>query len=333
MSPILLPPNQPPARFYKGGPRISTFRSITPPSGPRQPEDWVASTTCCHGQTSLGLTTLPSGRLLSAEVESDPTHWLGPEHFAAYGADTKLLVKLLDAGERLPVHAHPSFSWAREHVAGAKCGKAECWYFLTPGTVHLGLKEGISDQDLLSLIKAQDSEKLLSLTHSLDVEANQTIYIPPGLLHAIGEGILLVEVQEPSDLSILCEWRDYQIDGAADGHLGLGFEKAVTGVERKGRSKEEIMALVSSPRDFGSVVAEESREYFELERVEVKEEVACRQGFTIMIVLEGLIEMATETRQTLQLKKGSTVVIPHADGEIKLRGDGEVVFARPPKPT
>lgn len=106
MDPIILPSNQPPNRFYRGGPQISSFRA-KPSQGPRPPEDWIASTTCCHGHSTLGQTRLPSGVLLQDEIDAHPEEWLGKEHIKAFGVDTKLLVKLLDAGQRLPIHAHP----------------------------------------------------------------------------------------------------------------------------------------------------------------------------------------------------------------------------------
>ncbi|GKT39861.1 uncharacterized protein ColSpa_00042 [Colletotrichum spaethianum] len=79
MAPILLPANRQPSRFYLGGPRIFAFRSYTP-SGPNEPEDWVASTTCCHGcaGSKLGMTILLDGRLLTDAVAQAPEHWLGP---------------------------------------------------------------------------------------------------------------------------------------------------------------------------------------------------------------------------------------------------------------
>uniref|UniRef100_L2FKY0 Mannose-6-phosphate class i n=1 Tax=Colletotrichum fructicola (strain Nara gc5) TaxID=1213859 RepID=L2FKY0_COLFN len=82
MAPIVFPANQPPARFYLGGPQISSFRSDKP-SGPNEPEDWIASTTYCLGcaRSKLGMTVLPDGRLLADAIAADPEYWLGPGPF------------------------------------------------------------------------------------------------------------------------------------------------------------------------------------------------------------------------------------------------------------
>src|ERR1700761_4176902 len=79
MAPIVVHNNQPPNRFYRGGAQISTFRSSAP-SGEYEPEDWVASTTCCHGHDTLGLTKLDSGALLVDEIQNNAERWLSPEH-------------------------------------------------------------------------------------------------------------------------------------------------------------------------------------------------------------------------------------------------------------
>lgn len=330
MAPIVLPPNQPKDRFYKGGRQIDALRS-TGPSDEFQPEDWVASTTCCNGCTDskIGMTTLPDGRMLADAVASDSEYWLGKDHLAKFGIDTKLLFKLLDAGQRLPVHAHPHVDWARTHL-NRNHGKAEAWYMLTGGNIHLGLKEDVSKEQLLKWVVEQDVEALLSRMHKIPVQPHQTVYVPPGMLHAIGEGILIVELQEPEDLSVLLEWKGFAIDGEKDGHLGLGFPTALTAVESNARSVEEMEKLVSGPTKSGPTVAEPSREYFRLDRSTIDGRHTLEAGFAIMVVLEGEITMSTPSCPEMALKKGATVVIPHGDGEFTLAGEGDVLVARPP---
>src|SRR5690606_28817774 len=71
------------------------------------PEDWVASTATVFRHSTEGLTRLPDGRWLRDAVQAAPIGWLGRRHVDAHGTSTALLVKLLDAGQRLPVHFHP----------------------------------------------------------------------------------------------------------------------------------------------------------------------------------------------------------------------------------
>lgn len=328
MSPMILRSNQPADRFYLGGRRIADFRG-EPNVGERVPEDWVASTTTVAGHSHLGLTTLPNGELLRDEIDRDPLAWLGPEHLSRYGADTKLLVKLLDAGQRLPVHAHPGTAFAHQHL-GRVHGKAEAWYILSAGEVFLGLKEDVSATDLLDLVTAQNVEALLSLLHRRQVVPGDTVYVPPGVLHAIGEGTFLAELQEPEDLSILLEWRDFAIDGEADGHLGLGFETALGAVDRVGRSDDAISALITSGGQGDSVLVPASEEYFRLGSYPVHGTIELEPGFAVMIVNDGTVELDCSAGGMSRLRRGSTVVVPHAAGLLTVAGDGNILVCRPP---
>ncbi len=328
MRPLLLPANQPGDRFYLGGDRIADFRGV-PTAGPRTPEDWVGSTTSVRGHGNLGQTRLSSGRLLREEIEQDPLAWLGPEHVAAFGADTKILFKLLDAGQRLPVHAHPDTAFAATHL-GERHGKAEAWYILRPGEVFLGLQRDVDPEDLLRLVEGQQVEEMLSLMHRLDVQAHQTVYVPPGLLHAVGNGILLAEIQEPEDLSILLEWRDFALDGARDGHLGLGFPLALQAVETHGRTPEELAGLlVTEPRP-GNVLVDPALQMFRLDRIEVSSaDRVLEAGFGVLVVLEGHLELTSADGSTA-VTAGQTILVAHACGPLTVRGEGTLLWARPP---
>ena len=73
----MLPANQPPDRFYRGGRQIAAFRGDAPVDG-NVPEDWVGSTTTMFGEPDLGLTRLPDGDLLRDAVRRDPVAGWGP---------------------------------------------------------------------------------------------------------------------------------------------------------------------------------------------------------------------------------------------------------------
>lgn len=322
---IALPSNQPADRFYAGGGKISAFRRETP-APPMTPEDWVASTTSVRGHAPSGQTRLPSGELLASAIDRDPIGWLGAAHVERFGVDPRLLVKLLDAGQRLPVHAHPNADFARHHL-DVHHGKAEAWYILSPGTVYLGLTRSLTTEALYELVRSQQTEKLLELTHLVHVEANDTVFVPTGLLHAIGEGIFLAEVQEPEDLSILLEWKNFALDGEADGHLGLGFDTALTAVDREGRTRGEIEALVRRSVADGSVLASAADQYFRLERV--SSNARFDAGFAVVIVLDGILELEETTGAVQYFESGVTIVVPAAASPFTLSG-GTALVARPP---
>jgi mannose-6-phosphate isomerase len=327
MTIVELSSNRPPERFYRGGARIAEFRGIDP-VGEREPEDWVGSVTTVRGDESAGLTRLSDGRLLTDAVAADPDHWLGAEHVAAYGADPMLLVKLLDAGQRLPVHAHPDRDFASAHLGSAH-GKTEAWYILTPGSVWLALNRDLSAKEFATILERQDMPLLLSSMHRIEVERGDAVLVPAGVLHAIGEGILLVEVQEPEDLSILVEWAGFAIDGPALGHLGLGFELASEAVETTARDADAVRMLIHR-RDAAELLPLVAEPFFRLDRLVVDGESLLDPGFAIFVGLEGAITASSEDGASAELGRGSTLLVAAAAGQVALTGEGIVLRCRPP---
>lgn len=317
---VVLPANQPPRRPYRGGPQIADFRG-TAVTDNDVPEDWIASTTPLFGRDRLGLSELPDGRLLTEAVEADPVAWLGPQHVATFGSNPRLLTKLLDAGERLFVHAHPDDEFAtRHHFAN---GKAEAWFVLAGGSVHLGLREPVTTDVLLQLAIEQDTDRLLGLLHETQVQPGDVVAVPPGVLHAIGAGVFVVELQQAADLSILLEWKGFPIDGLADGNLGLGLDVAIQAVETQART--DLDELIR-PAGYGpSVLPHHMNPYLRLERWAVTDRTIAEPGFAVLVVTAGEVRVQDTT-----LTRGSTAVVPYAAGPLELTGAGEVLLARPP---
>lgn len=336
----ILESNRPPTRFYRGGRRIADFRGIGA-VGEREPEDWVGSVTTVRGEAPAGLSHLADGESVAEAVARDPEHWLGAAHLAAYGPDPMLLVKLLDAGERLPVHAHPDRAFAAEHL-GLAHGKTEAWYILTPGIVHLGLSRDLSGEELADMLERQDAAGMLAAMHRLDVAAGDVVHVPAGVLHAIGEGILLVELQEPEDVSILVEWAGFAIDGPALGHLGLGFDRALGAIETRARSAAEIAALVHRVGTPGSLLPAEADPFFRMERVVVSGQADLERGFAVVVVLDGELTLSAAdalgaalsdqsgAAVTHTVGRGATALVPYGAGPVRVEGAGELLVCRPP---
>src|SRR5207244_6811776 len=127
-------------------------------------------------EEALGLSVVEDGRLLRDAVADDPEGFLGVEHVARYGVDTMLLVKLLDAGERLPVHYHPGDAFARRR--GFAHGKTEAWLIVeaTPGAlVWLGFR---NDADVETLRGRLDRPALLEALNERPVAPGDLIFVP-----------------------------------------------------------------------------------------------------------------------------------------------------------
>lgn len=315
-APIRMPANQPADRFYRGGARIRDFRG-SGTAGDRVPEDWVGSTTPLFGEESLGLTVI-DGAPLRDLVATDPDGWLGTDHVARWGSNPALLVKLLDAGERLPVHLHPDREFALEHLASS-FGKTEAWIAIEPVTAWVGFSRPVSAEEAAHWVAEQDTSAMLSAMTEVTIPRGSSIVIPAGVPHAIGEGAFVIELQEPTDFSVLMEWRGFEIDGSTAGHLGLGFDIALEALDRSAWPASRVASLVAPP----SSLSPAADGYFRAELRRGGDTLD--PGFCVLIVTRG---SGTLGRQPIS--KGETWVIPYSAGQLALTGEVEAVRCRPP---
>jgi mannose-6-phosphate isomerase len=323
MRPLELGPNQI-RRFYRGGARIEAFRGL-PPSGVDAPEDWVASTTTVFGQSELGLSLVNGGVRLADLFAAEPEAFFEPAHLAAYGADPAILLKLLDAGERLPLHFHPDDLFAAEHL-GAPRGKTESWVILEAGleaAVHVGFARELEADELAQRVAAQDVDGLIAAMNRLPARAGDAIFVPAGLPHVIGEGILLLELQQPSDLSLLLEWSGVMEEEQA--WLGLPRGVALADVTRT----TPDLGLLTARRGRSLFPAEADR-FFRAELVNGGAELD--PAFSVLVATGGKGGLQVENGEPLALRRGSTVVVPFSSGAAGLTGDVEAIRCRPPLP-
>jgi mannose-6-phosphate isomerase len=329
--PVVLPPNGVP-RFYLGGPAIAELRGIEP-AGDRVPEDWVGSMTTVFGESELGLSRLPDGRLLRDAAAEDPVAFFGAEHAERRGADPALLVKLLDAGERLPVHVHPDGPFAREALR-SPYGKTEAWIVIATtkpdASVAAGFREDVAPETLERWVRDQDHDALLGALNPLPVRAGDAIFVPAGTPHAIGDGVLIVELQEPTDMSVLLEWEGFGIEDDDEATLGLGWERALGCVDR---GALDPAALRHDAADSGPVtrlLPPAADRFFTAQRIEPAPDADLNQGFAIVVLTEGGGTLRAEDGEALEVRRGDTILVPHAAGACRLVGDLVAIACRPP---
>jgi mannose-6-phosphate isomerase len=313
MKPLRLPPNQL-HRFYLGGARIAALRG-TPLEDDHTPEEWVGSANTSFGQAEEGLSRLEDGTFVRDAIAADPEGLLGPEHVARYGTDPALLVKLLDAGERLPVHYHPGTAFARQHLDSTH-GKTEAWLIVEadPGAeVRVGFKEEPNPATIETWLATQDREAMLDALHALPVKAGDAVFVPAGTAHAIGAGILMVELQEPTDFSILLEHDAFGVTDEAGATLGLGWDKAIQALDRQATDAPE------------RTLPEAAASYFRAERHDAP--ATLDQGFSVVVVLEGSGRLGD-----VAVSRGETLLVPHGAGATRLEGNVSLLRCRPPAP-
>ena len=328
--PVLLGPNQTIGRPDRGGAGIARLRGLQHVRDD-VPEDFVGSTTEVASGGGVGLTVMPDGRTLREHIRLDPEAYLGPQHVAAFGADPALLVKVLDTAERLFVHFHPDDAFANRHL-GSRFGKTEAWYVVDGvGEAFLGFNRDVDPGEVASWVAGQDVEAMLSALNRVPVRPGDTLFVPGGVPHAIGAGLTLVELQEPTDLSILLEWTGYPIE-PSDRHLGLGVDTALTALDRSGWDADQLAGLSARRATHAGVTRlfpPDADPFFRAEHVSAP--VAFPATYSLVVVLAGQGELHCDLDR-LPLRRGSVVLVPYAAGEVELTGTLQAVRCLPPEP-
>jgi mannose-6-phosphate isomerase len=322
VKPEVLPPNVL-RHFYAGGARIAALRGVELESD-HMPEEWLGAVSTTFGSDTRGLSRLQDGTLVRDAIAADPERWLGPGHVERFGPDPALLVKLLDAGQRLPVHFHPGRAFARVEL-GLPYGKTEAWIIVeaeSGATVQVGFSRPVELDEVREWMRTQDSAAMLRAMHEIAVSAGDAILVPAGTPHAIGAGILLVELQEPTDLSVLLEWDGFELS-EDDGHLDLGWDRALAALDRTAWDGARLAGLRAAPR----LLPEAADPYFRAERLASAS--ALDPGFSVLVGIAGSGTLATDGGE-LPFARGSVVLVPYASGEGELQGEVEALRCRPP---
>jgi mannose-6-phosphate isomerase len=177
-------------------------------------------------------------------------------------------------------------------------------------------------------VTAQDREALLDSLHGIEVRPGDTVYVPAGLPHAIGEGILLLELQQAADLSLLLEHAGFAIDGERNGHLGIGFDAALQCVRHQAVGAAELPELCGTWDD-ERIFPPQADAYFRADRMAGAVATELDPGFTILVVTAGSGRLASAGGD-LELRAGFTAVLPWSAGPVTLNGELELVRCRPP---
>lgn len=135
-----------------------------------------------------------TGLTLGSAIQKYPKEMTGDENFSG---PFPLLIKFLDAEDILSVQVHPDSKTCRRMGTGNP--KTECWYIISavPGAViYKGLKKDVTKMGFSKAIKDGSVAELLV---KVPVEAGQCHFLPAGTAHSIGAGLLIAEIQTPSD--------------------------------------------------------------------------------------------------------------------------------------
>lgn len=283
--------------------------------GDNAAEAWLLS---CHKDgPSFVKNGKYKGQTLFAALAAEGRELLGKNNLNR--ADFPILIKLIDAKDKLSVQVHPGDEYARR--VENENGKTEAWLVLAAeegaGLIY-GVKKEISREDFQKSI--EDGTLDENLNH-VKVKAGDVVFIPSGMLHAIGAGILIAEVQQSSNTT----YRVFDYNRRdKDGNLRELHIKKATDVVNLSVPQGDF-SPAGTPEAIGDAVKTylTGCEYFKMTRVELSGEytdVSDEDSFVSLLVLEGEGEIESGD-EYLPLRKGDSIFIPANKGEFTVTGN------------
>lgn len=319
---VLLPPNRV-WRTYPGGATLDQITEADSPADSHFPEDWIGSVTRAVnlGREEIieGVSRVEFGgesHDFAQLLESDPEFFLGAEHVARHGISTMLLVKFLDSAIRLHFQCHPSREFANR-VLNSPSGKTEAYHVLSiredisDPYIYVGFQRPPSPEELTRMVETQDMAALEACFDRIPVKPGDTYFIPGGIPHALGEGIFMVEIQEPTDFAIRFEHEraGYVLPEAAR-NMGRDVAFGVSMVDRTAYPLDEIARRFHCPGrldeespegcDRSLLIGPEQTPCFRVNELNIRR--ACHyplDTFAIHIVTAGQVEATTPAGTTL----------------------------------
>lgn len=233
-----------------------------------------------------------------------------------------LLLKLLAANDKLSVQVHPDDDYAMTHEN--KLGKTEAWVILKAeegATILYGTKTGVTLEDVRAALEGgADVEALLE---QVNVHPGDVFYMPAGMAHAIGGGIVLYEIQQSSDVTYRL-W-DYDRVNASGEKRPLHVRQALDVLDT------DLLGQRTALPETGANEVTQVLDVpaFHLDCACVNGELTLEahpQGFRMLTALAGLL--LSWEGDAMELSAGDTVLLPAACPEIALRGVGRALMAR-----
>ena len=286
-------------------------------------EVWLTGDKCVFD------TGLLAGRSLGQAWTSLPPQWTGSSMLGL--PRIPILVKFIFPEDDLSVQVHPPDNYARAHEADAGgVGKTEMWYALSAregAGVRLGFNPAVTPQSFERAIKEGSAEKCL---RRLSVRAEDTFFVPAGVPHTIGPGMVLCEVQQHSDITYRVF--DFNRIGPDGTPRPLHIRKAL-----------EVMKFGDAATNLGQRVQPIQVQcgplqrtylaacpYFATERWQFSEPVAAltsQQRFELLVILDGHGRIASDS-DSQPYAAGECWFMPAALGAYRFAPDSRTNLLR-----
>lgn len=288
-------------------------------------ETWECST---HPDgSSIVASGIFKGKMLRQVITEHP-EYLG-RHSDVNG-DLPILIKFIDAKQNLSVQVHPDDAYAYQYENG-QSGKTEMWYVVDASIdakLVYGFHHDISKEQLLKNLTDGTVEKYLQ---KVKIQKNDIFFIEAGMVHGIGAGVLIAEIQQNSNLTY--RMYDYNRKDRNGNLRPLHIDKALAVANLKGQSEpKQPIRLLRYQRGIASELLCQC-EYFQVNRYllnteETKSLVKVESNpdsFQVFLCIEGCGVIYMEDGDFINFFKGDCVFVPANAAAFKLHGKAKYI--------
>lgn len=286
-------------RYLWGGRRLGTVLGKPIGEGDDYAESWEVVD---HGDDQSIVAAGPlAGWTLRRLHEELPRELYGAH---SVGERFPLLLKFLDANRKLSVQVHPDDAMGAT-LDPPDLGKTEAWYVLAadPGAkLYCGLAPGVGPERLANAVASGTCDEVL---HVVEPSAGDCIFIPAGTVHALGDGLVIAEIQQSSDTTFrLFDWNRVGADGKP---RQLHVEQGLAATDFERGPVEPVVGEAVGPGRTRLVACDK----FLWDRCELAEETSLGGDgrFHIIAVVEGEIDVAGDPVGQ-PLVRGQSMLLP-----------------------
>ena len=228
-----------------------------------------------------------------------------------------ILVKFIDAKKNLSIQVHPNDEYALKNEN--QYGKTEMWYVIDAkegAFLYYGLNKDVTDKELKEHI---EKNTLLEILNKVFVKKGDVFFIEAGTIHAIGEGILMAEIQQSSNVT----YRVYDYDRKDKNGIlrELHLAKSIDVINKK---------KINNKHNFGNHLVK--CEYFQVDKHEINVEYigyANYSSFHSLLFIEGEGKIRLDNSEEL-FSKGDSIFIEAGAGKYEIYGNCEVLLIQVP---
>lgn len=260
---------------------------------------------------------------LNQLIEKFGPQLLGERVYKTYKGEFPLLFKFIDAKEDLSVQLHPNDAIAKKYHNSF--GKTEMWYVLQadPGArLVIGFKAGVT---LADYKQAVEQGTITDLLNEVSVQPGDAFFIAPGLVHAIGGGVVLAEIQQTSDVTYrIYDWDRPDVNGT---YRELHLEEA-----ERALVFHDLDQVFCRPNEVTSNKANPiyTSDYFQTSLWSLNQRVSMatkpKESFMVLMCVSGTAQLWLPGGKSISLNSGETALVPAALGAFEIQTSGAEIL-------